>query len=385
VTVADGRRLPNAALKVAHLTSVHARNDTRIFLKQCRGLASNGYDVSLIVADGRGGESVDGVTVLDVGAASGRLSRIFGASRRVYRKAVELNADIYHFHDPELIPFGLRLRRMGRTVIYDAHEDVPKQLLAKPYLGPRRLRALARAYASFERYAARRLDGIVAATPTIGVKFSHLNERTAVVNNYPLIDELYTDNSWSNKNDTVCYIGGISVARGIREIVAAMDNVTSSARLLLAGTFSGPDLESEVKSMPGWARTHALGFVGRDRLRSVLDESVAGLVTLHSTPNHLESHPIKMFEYMAAGIPVIASDFPLWRSIIEGAECGYCVDPLDSGAIAECVDRLVTDKVEARRLGENGRRAIVERYNWANEEKTLLEFYASVSRDPSPP
>jgi len=372
-------------ISVAHLTSAHARNDTRIFLKQCRGLASNGYDVSLIVADGSGDEVVDGVTVLDVGAASGRLSRMFGASRRVYRKAVELNADIYHLHDPELIPFGLRLRRTGRTVIYDAHEDVPKQMLGKPYLGPRRLQALARAYASFERYAARRLDGIVAATPAIGDKFSRLNEHTAVVNNYPLIDELYTNDSWNRKNDTVCYVGGISAARGIREMVAAMDNVSSPARLLLAGMFFGPDLESEVESIPGWARTNALGFVGRDRLRSVLDESVAGLVTLHPTPNHLESHPIKMFEYMAAGIPVIASDFPLWRSIIEGAECGYCVDPLDPAAIAECIDRLVTDKDEARRLGENGRRAIIERYNWANEEKALLEFYASVSRDSSLP
>jgi glycosyltransferase involved in cell wall biosynthesis len=365
-------------LNIAHLSSAHPRDDSRVFLKECLSLAAAGHNVSLIVADGFGDETRDGVTILDAGRSSVRLRRIFGASQRVFEKAVELNADIYHLHDPELLPAGLRLKRLGKTVIYDAHEDVAKQLLAKPYLGPKRLRLLSHVFAKFERFAVRRLDAVIAATPTIGDKFIQLNERTVVVNNYPLLDELYLDGSWDHKENTVCYVGGITETRGIREIIVAMSKVKSSSRLKLAGRFSDSRFETEVESLPGWDRTDALGFLDRNRLKALLRQSVAGLVTLHAMPNYVDSQPIKMFEYMSAGIPVIASDFPLWRQIIEDAQCGYCVDPSDTSAIAALIDELLADRNEARRLGENGRRAVVDRYNWPSEEAKLLEMYSAL-------
>jgi len=370
--------------KIAHLTSVHPRYDTRIFLKECRSLASSGYDVSLLVADGRGDETIDGVVIRDAGASSGRLQRMLFTTRRVYKKAIELDAAIYHLHDPELLPVGLKLRRRGKCVIFDAHEDVPKQLLAKKYLGPRRLRLLSHVYARFERYACRRLDGVVAATPTIRDKFKEINEQSIVVNNFPFLDELETDVSWNEEKHSVCYVGAISATRGIREIVEAMAKLKGSARLLLAGSFAEAETEREVRLLPGWGKVDALGYIDREELRRVLSRSAAGLVTLHATPNHMEAHPIKMFEYMSAGIPVIASDIPLWRKIVEDAECGYCVDPLDSTAIAEKIDSILSNQANARRLGANGRRAIEEKYNWPVEEQKLLEFYASLLDEASP-
>lgn len=129
--------------------------------------------------------------------------------------------------------------------------------------------------------------------------------------------------------------------------------------------------------MTGWARVDELGFLTRAEIRMIFGRSMAGLVTLHPTPACLGSFPVKKFEYMAAGLPVIASNFPLWREI-EGNECGVCVDPFDPVAIAAAIDRLVDDSDLARRMGENGRRAVHERYNWGVEEKKLLALYGKL-------
>jgi glycosyltransferase involved in cell wall biosynthesis len=365
-------------MKICHLTSAHSRSDTRIFVKQCRSLASHGYVVSMVVADNEGDEVRDSIFIADVGKLPGRLNRMFKTTGHELRRAVGLNADVYHLHDPELIPVGLKLKSMGKRVIFDAHEDVPKQLLGKPYLGPIRLWALASVFSLYERYACSKFDGIVAATPFIRDKFLAINARTIDINNFPVIGEWEAATPWEAKLDEVCYVGGIASSRGIRETLKALELVQSAVRLNLAGDFSEPLIEAEVKRSGGWSRVHELGYLDRVGVRNILGRSVAGLVTLHPIINYVDALPVKMFEYMAAGIPVIASNFPLWREIIEPNECGLCVDPLDPAAIANAIDYFVTHPDEARRMGENGRRAVLAKYNWAAEETKLLILYKQV-------
>lgn len=364
--------------RVVHLGSVHPRDDVRIFHKQCRSLAANGHDVTLIVADDLGDENKEGVKIVDVGRLPGRFNRMFKTTRHVFDKAIALDADLYHLHEPELIPIGLKLKRLGKKVVFDSHEDVPKQLLSKPYLGPVSRRVLSGVFSLFERYACPRLDGIVTATPFIRDKFLGIHPRTLDINNFPLIGELDAAVPWTEKHEEVCYVGGIDANRGIREVVRACGLLETSARLNLAGSFSEPEVEAEVKVYPGWTRVNEHGFVDRARVKDLLGRSLAGLVTFLPLPNHVDAQPNKMFEYMSAGVPVIASDFPLWREIILGNECGLCVDPLDPTAIAGAIDRLVMNPDLALRMGENGRAAVLEKYNWSIEEGKLMDFYSGI-------
>lgn len=364
--------------RIVHLSSAHPRFDTRIFVKQCRSLARHGHEVSLVVADGLGDACRDGIRIVDVGRPCSRRERMLLATRRVGRAALALDAEVYQLHDPELIPVGLRLVLGGRKVVFDAHEDVPNQLLDKPYLSPRNARLLSRAYGMLEGRALRRFDGVLAATPTIRDRLAAHNALVVDVNNYPRAEEFIEPASEAPVRDSFCYVGSISAIRGVRELVQACALLRSPARLALAGSFAEAELEAEVRRHPGWRRVDALGHLDRGGIAGVMGRAFAGLVTLLPTASYRDALPVKMFEYMAAGIPVIASDFPLWRDIVEGSRCGLCVDPRDPAAIAAAIDHLASHPREARAMGANGRRAVLARYNWENEEAKLIAFYADL-------
>ena len=363
---------------IVHLTSAHTRFDTRIFLKMARSSAAAGYRTSLVVADGQGDAQRDDVKIVDAGASQGRLDRMHGATRRVADRGVALDADLYHIHDPELLPAALRLKRHGKRVIFDAHEDLPRQILSKPYLPPLIRRPISLAVSGLERFVCRRLDHVIGATPAITQKFSAMGVAASNVNNYPILGELESATAVAETAREVCYVGGIGAIRGIAQVISAMGLTAPRTRLNLAGAFPPGSLKTQLQQDAGWSRVNVLGFLDRKQVGEVLGRSAAGIVTFLPEPNHIEAQPNKMFEYMSAGLPVIASNFPLWREIIEGNACGICVDPLDPRAIAAAIDRLVDNPEMARQMGENGRKAVLERYNWDHEEKRLLALYESL-------
>ena len=338
---------------------------------------SNGCEVSLIVADSLGDEFKEGVNIHDVGENnSGRLSRFTKTTRRVYKKAINIDADIYHFHDPELMPSAYFLKLRGKKVIYDAHEDLPRQLLSKPYLGEFSKKLLSFLIEKVEFFFASKFTAIVTATPYIRDRFLKINSNTLDVNNFPLLGELFDSSSTVVKKNQVCYIGGITEIRGIENLINACDKINGT--LVLAGKFQNQSLEQKVKSFKGWQNVDYRGFINRDEAKLVLSESKAGIVTFLAEPNHIHSQPNKMFEYMSAQLPVICSDFKLWKSIIEGHNCGFCVNPNDSIQIAEKINLLFDDSDAVTSLGLNGRKAVLKKFNWSIEEEKLFKLYKTL-------
>ncbi|HEX8743016.1 MAG TPA: glycosyltransferase family 4 protein [Thermoleophilaceae bacterium] len=367
------------AIRVAHLTAVHPRDDVRIFAKECRALAAAGYDVHL-VAPGIEDETVHGVHVHAARAAgSGRLARMTGTVAAVYRVARRLRAGVYHVHDPELLPVALLLRAGGARVIYDSHEHLPQQILTKPWIPAPLRRPLALAVNVVERLAARFLSAVVTAEPYVRARFEGAARPVVTVNNYPRLEEFpASDGDWSGRERAVCYAGSISELRGAPEMVDAAER--AGARLLLAGRFSPPGLRDELAARPGWDNVEVLGQVSRAGLAETMARARAGLVVLKPVPNYLEANPTKMFEYMSAGIPVVCSNFPTWVTIVERHGCGIWVDPQSPQEIADAIEWILEHTDEAREMGHRGRRAVERLYNWEIEERALLGLYEELTR-----
>jgi glycosyltransferase involved in cell wall biosynthesis len=364
--------------RVAILSSVHPPFDTRIFQKQARALAAGGYDVTLVVPHARD-ETVDGVKLRALPPAGNRLRRMVAAPPRVLREALKLRADVYHFHDPELIPVGLALKALGKRVIYDVHEDVPKSILGKTYLAPAAVRPLAATSRLVEQTASRAFDLVVLARDDIMESFAG-HPRTLLIRNYPS-RAAFPEVTRVDRGDgefLVAYSGGLTLGRGAVQMLDALARVPDRCRprLVIFGKFGPAELESQMRAHPAFGRVDYRGWVPYETLPAQLARADAGIVCFQPEPNNVNAGPTKLFEYMACGLPVVASNFPLWREVIEGHDCGICVDPTDPDAIAAALTRLADDPVRRRSMGENGRRAVLQVYNWEAEAERLLGAYA---------
>ena len=358
------------AMRVVHLASQHPADDVRIFLKECRALAAAGYNVHYVAPEAADGKR-DGVSFHGFALPGGyRPLQIARRLWRVWRTARPIRADLVHFHEPALLPVALLLKRSGARLVYDVHEDHLSALEDGPYSETWKQLGLR----LFERLARRTCDGFVAATPAIARGLPP--DRTVEVLNYARAEEFAEAVGGQANGATVIYVGVITRGRAMREMIEAADLLRDpAARLVLIGSFATDDLEQEARSLPGWLRVDYLGPRKRDEVGEQLAAARAGLVLFHPQPNHTEALPNKIFEYMAAGLPVVASDFPYWRSLLEPIDCAVWVDPLDPEGIAAAIDELLADEERAREMGRRGATAVRERLNWAHEAPKLIELY----------
>jgi glycosyltransferase involved in cell wall biosynthesis len=232
-------------------------------------------------------------------------------------------------------------------------------------------------FEKLENYIAKRLDAVVGATPFIAKRFQRINPNSIAVNNFPIQEEFRPAHEGRPFSRKICYIGGITRVRGISELIKSL-SILRDVTLIMCGPFESKAYEEELLSMTGWKYVDYRGVVGRNEVREIMACSALGVVTFLPSPNHTDSQPNKMFEYMAAGLPFIASNFPLWRQIVEETQCGVCVDPASPAEIAKAIAKLLSDEAMCRAKGNAGRKAIMDRFNWLSESKKLLTLYAEL-------
>ncbi len=364
--------------KVVQLSSVHPSHDTRIFHKVCKSLVAHGFDLDLIIQHPHD-EIKDGINIVALPIATKKADRIFKIIPKLFLKAIKYSKKtIFHFHDPELIPIGYVLKMLGYKVIYDVHEDVPKSILSKEWIPSYIRKIVAVVISGFEKMALYLFDHIIVVTRSIEQRFS--SSSTILIQNFPtLSNENITVKP--NQQDSIFYIGDITLVRGLKEVIRAVDIVNQSQDLkfILGGKCNPKSLESELRLETGWKHTDFVGWVGKNEFMKYAERSYVGIVTFHPIPNHIEAQPNKLFEYMHAGLPVVASNFPLWVEIVENNKCGLLVNPMNPSEIANAILWIMDNPKEAQKMGENGRKAVLEKYNWAIEEKKLIKLYNNLS------
>ena len=355
--------------KICHFTSAHEALDDRIFLKECVSLRKAGYDVYIVA---KGDDSIrDGVTIKGCGFSKNKLQRLFFFAKHVYKIAKSLDCDVYHFHDPELLPYGIKLKKLGKKVIFDSHEDVPAQILDKEWIPSLFRKIVSKLYKKYESKAVRMLDAVVVATPHIAEQFEGRTGKIVVIHNYPKLDDIvFHEKTFEQRERIACYAGGINELRGEKVMLDSMKNV--DATLILAGDHDKSTLEN------GIGKVIYTGKLNRKEVNELYGKARLGLVILLPAHNYVESLPIKMFEYMAAGLPFVASDFPLWKKIVEENNCGICVNPRDTNDVSEACRFLLDNPEKGQEMGCKGRELVMKKYNWNVEEEKLLEFYKNL-------
>lgn len=370
-------------IKVCHMTSAHGAEDMRIFHKECVSLAKAGYETYLV----QRGESYEknGVHLVGFGGVTGgRLKRMTQVARRAYETALSVDADIYHLHDPELLPYGLKLKKRGKKVIFDSHEFYRIQMRDKPYLPGWASRLAAWCYTRLEDYALHRIDGLVSPSEMGGKNpFAGKCARVALVNNTPRLEELYNryDLSIPKRERSVVYMGGLTYNRGITHLIKAA--AKADCTVYLGGGFAPASYQGELEALPEYCHVRYLGQLSRPQVLEVLQNCQIGMATLLNVNqyNKFDNLATKVYEYMSLSLPVILSDTPYNRKVVEHYRFGVCVNPENVDEIAAAIRYLLDHPEEARQMGENGRRAVKEEFNWDVEEKKLLALYEEILGD----
>lgn len=369
--------------RVCHVISGYFRNDARVFLRQCKSLHNHEFDVCILTNDGMPAETLDGIKIYSCARTWPRWKTLLFARRQFIDEALRINADIYQLHSPELLPLGLALKKAGKKIVYDAHEDMPRHLLEKEWLPTVSRRTIASIFEKYMLWALAQYDGIVSPHSHVVADLQNRIGQGILVANFPIVgdDGQISQQDYLSRQDILCYSGTVYSYSNQEEIVEA---VAATAPLMyrVAG-YVDPNHQQSLMAMPGSERVAFLGRLSRSELADFYRASTIGVVIYDYKLNlgwKLGSFGTnKIFEYMEAGLPFICTDYTLWADIIDRYNCGIYVSPGNPTEIIAALDYLKKDRMRAYQMGQNGRRAVLEEFNWKSEERKYVELFRGIS------
>ena len=369
----------NKVISVCHVTSAHGRYDGRIFLKQCSSLAKNNYKVTLLCCDTLDDEVKNKVNIVSINKQFSSLrDRIFNSKRMLKKMCLEINADIYQFHDPDLLSLALYMKRKGKVVILDSHEDYPSLFLEKQSIPVFLRKCLSSVYSLYEKHVFKKIDGVICVADYQLDRIKKINSNAVIITNYPIIDNDFKKNK--NVKNTLCFAGGVRADWNHDTVIKAIEDI-DDVKYMVAGSYKESYLET-LKSYKGFEKVEFLGKLDKKGVKDLYSNSNVGIALCSYRPNTCYKKGslgnTKIFEYMMYELPVIFTDFEVFKEILKEGIYGIAVNPYDSKEVEAALRYLLDNPKIAMEMGAIGRKLVVEKYNWEAQAKILIKFYNDV-------
>lgn len=396
--------------KICHIGVAYKRYDKRLLTKECVSLYNAGYDVTLLVADGKESEIVDGVKIKSVDISNGswwigpgewmidgkkvkskevslmnRISRELNTYKYVLNDAMATEGELYHLHDPILLPLGAKLKSLGKKVIFDSHENHPEQMRSNNSIPIYLRKLVALTYKKYETEKVKKFDAVIApCTFSNGIEiFKGRSKRTEIISNAPKLTDFYDVYDYQrsivdSSETTVCYTGGLTHQRGITHLIKAA--YKARVKLSLAGTYEPINYKEQLEKMSEYSCVDYRGYLNYSDLVKLYKQAKIGAVTLLNVGqyNTADNFATKVYEYMSMGLPVVISKSDYTDKILKKYKFGIAVDPGNIDEIADAIRYIIENPDVAKLMGENGRRAVLEKFNWSIEEKKLIKLYEEI-------
>lgn len=368
-------------IHVCHVASGYFRDNPRIFYRQCLSLKKNGFKVSLVINDELSNEVVEGIQISATKLKfNSRLLYILFSTFIFFRPCLREKADIYQLHSPELIPLGLFLKLLRKKVIYDAHEDMESHILEKKRI-PIFLRSIiSKTFTVFMHFSLRFFDGVLTPHDHVLEKIKKINSNSFLVTNFPLLNKTsdFSLQDYINRGNIVCYSGTVYPHSCQDEVIQAVI-AHPNAEYHIAG-FISDDMLHKYETITSLHKFKYLGLIPSPDLYDFFYSSCSVGVCIFPYMGNLGGKRgtfavNKLFEYMSAGLPIICSDYSLWKDIINKYKCGICVEPNNLKQIKDAITYILDNKDEAYLMGVNSKKAIEIEYNWNIAEKKYLSLF----------
>jgi glycosyltransferase involved in cell wall biosynthesis len=368
--------------RACFVSVVRPARDVRTFHREARSLAAAGWQVTVIGRDDGPRETVDGVEIVPLPRGSG--ARRVLTQLRALRLALATRADVFQVTDVELLPAALLLKRAGRSVVYDCIEDYPAYMELKGWIPPRLRRAARLSVAAVERIVAPRLDAVFTADAGTAARLERWGARVRVLHNFPRRDEFAPSPPDAERAHDVVYHGSLPPYHlsAMAEIAGRLARRVPEARWTIVGepdtTAARAEFASALARLGVADRVRLHARVPFPEVAAILRAARTGVVPLPDVPKFRVNVPMKLFEYLAAGVAAVASDLPPTRALLDGSDAALLVPPGDHEAFAEALGTLLRDREGAARQARRGREAVDERFHWEREERTLLRVYSGL-------